>query len=128
MQYRTLEAKAVKTIKDAFAKVRAMSPAKQAEAGYSVSPKGGRTIQQMLSPKHALEGKTGKGVPEGTVCNFWQSGTDDNDVRIYVVAPKKPAKPKKVAESRMDALEAKVDAGKAETDAKLDAILAKLTK
>ena len=133
MQFRTLEAKAVGIIVDAFAKVMKMTPAKQAEAGYSVSPKGNRTIQQLMSPKNALNGKTGQAVSEGTVCNYWQSGTDDHDVRIYVVAPKKAKKAKvaKAIESpeatalyaRFTVLEAKGDA----TDAKLDAVLALLS-
>ena len=94
MQFRTVEAKAVSIIVNAFAKVMAMTPANQALAGLSVSPKGNRTIQQTSSPKGAIDGKSGQSVPEGTLCNLWQSGTDAKDVRVFIVKPKSAKTPK----------------------------------
>jgi hypothetical protein len=126
MQFRTVEAKAVSVIVNAFAKVMAMTPENQALAGLSVSPKGNRTIQQTSSPKGAIDGKSGQSVPEGTLCNLWQSGTDAKDVRVFIVKPKSAKAPKAKttdALTRMDALEA----NSAAQDAKLDAILAALT-
>ena len=112
MQYRILEAKAIETIVKMFAKVIAMTPAKQADAGYSVSPKGNRTVQQASSPKGAIDGKSGQSIPEGTLVNLWQSGRDSSDVRAYIVKPKVVRTPKatKPTDSRIDSLEAKLDA------------------
>jgi hypothetical protein len=112
MQFRILEATAILTIVKMFAAVVKMTEAKQVEAGFSVSPKGNRTIQQASSPKGAIDGKSGQAIPEGTLVNLWQSGRDSNDVRAYVVKAKKAKTPKttKPADSRMDSLEAKLDA------------------
>lgn len=126
MQFRTLEATAVDIIIAVFAKVMKMTDANQAKAGFSVSPKGNRTIQQASSPKGAIDGKSGQAIPEGTLVNLWQSGRDSNDVRAYVVKAKTAKTPKVTVETPQQIAIRLLEANSAAQDAKLDAILAAL--